>query len=1115
MQAVYATTGKRGDCHWLVALFLAVCFLARTGALAQTNFATLTTDGGWCWFSDPRAIFYHGTLYYGYVRGSDGYTGLNTFNLQTGTTTNLWLSSLTAVDDHNVPGIQIREDGTLLVLWARHGSDTFFSYRQSTSTNPVSPANWGPEQQTATVSGLTYCNPYQLTNESGKVYEFSRDLNYNPTVFSSTDGGNTWSAPQLMIKTGTGSTRPYVKYCSDYNSRIDVLYTDAHPDNYTTSLYEMYYQGGAFYQTDGTFLTNYATLPLQHDAGQHGTVVYQYNAAASSDPNQWIATARAWCWDMAYQTNGAPVCVFQVKVDAVTGTAWSDARIYYYYARWTGTSWQKRFIAQAGRPLYNGQPDYGGGIGIDPKDINTVYFSSDAANPLDLSTTTNVPLGSHYEIWKGVTADGGLTFTWSAVTTNSTVDNCRPYVPRRFGGEPCVLWWRGVYNSYLSFSSAIVGLFTTAVPTPVVTVPAATPMPRLAKANNTVNLNLTNSWVGGMVPNTGYVALWDSTVTGANTVALGANASWSGICVTNPGGAVTIGAGNTLTVGSSGIDLSGAAAGLAINSGLILGAGNQAWNVTNGQALTISGAFTRGGGASLVIGGGAGGVAFNPSLSYGLVGPWAVIKNAGTAANNSTNGFTYATTSGGKLVPYIGATALTTGFGWTSTNPSSQNYDISAVGAVIGVPRTCNTIRYTGVAGTQTFGNGGTIPLTNNGILNAGSGTLTLAKGSSTGELAIGANNEMVLNAASAGITISLPIIGTGGAVTVTGSGANAVTLSGVNTYTGGTILDAGTLNLGNASALGGTSGPLTVNGGSLDLGALAPVVGAVVITGGTILDGTLTGASFAVTNAGAVTVSANLAGASAGLIKNGNGPLTLSGANSYAGNTMVYAGALAVNGNLGTGLISVTGGTLAGAGTIAGPVTVQTGGSLAPGADTGSIGGLTINNSLTLLSGSVTVVKVDKTGDGIVNDQITGLTNLVCGGTLIVTNIGATPLAAGDTVKVFSSARYGGNFTSSNLPVLSAGLAWTNRLAVDGTLAVVSNVSAVLTNLVWSVTGTNLSLVWPADHQGWRLQTQTNSLNNGLGTNWVTVPNSTNVTGMLIPIAGNNGCVFFRLASP
>jgi len=432
-------------------------------AVAQTNFATLTSDGGWCWFSDPRALFHNGTLYFGCVR-SDGHSVLNTFNLLTGKMTNLWVSSLTEFDDHDVCGLQVRQDNTLLALWSRHGGDTFFSYRQSTSTNPVSPSDWGAEQQANTVSGTTYCNPYQLSAEGGKIYSFSRDLNYNPTVFTSSDNGNTWSAPTLMIKTGTGSTRPYVKYCSNYSNRVDVLYTDAHPDAQTTSLYEMYYQGGAFYQTDGTFMTNFSQLPILHDSGQRGAVVYQYNTAATVDPNQWIANARAWCWELAYQTNAAPVCVFQTKVDAVTGSAWSDARIYYYYARWTGTNWQKRFIAQAGRPLYNGQPDYGGGMGLDPQNVNTIYISSDAANPFDLTTTTSVPLGAHYEIYKGVTTDGGLTFAWSAITTNSTMDNCRPYVPRRFGGEPCVLWWRGTYNSYTSFYVSVVGLFTTAVP---------------------------------------------------------------------------------------------------------------------------------------------------------------------------------------------------------------------------------------------------------------------------------------------------------------------------------------------------------------------------------------------------------------------------------------------------------------------------------------------------------------------------------------------------------------------------------------------------------------------------------------------------------------------------
>ena len=337
---------------------------------------------------------------------------------------------------------------------------------------------------------MTYANPFQLTNEGGIIYNFARYLNYNPNVFTSTDGGTTWSTPQIVIQTGTGGTRPYVKYCSDGSQRIDLIYTDAHPDNTPTSLYHLYYRNGAFYQTDGTFLKSFTNLPILHDSGERGSVIYQYSDAAQSDPNQWIPTARVWGWEIAYQTNGAPVCVFQAKVDNVTGPSWLDARIYYYYARWTGTNWQKRFIAQAGRPLYNGQPDYGGGMALDPLDPNTIYLSTDAANPFDLSTTTNVPLGANYQLWKGVTADGGLTFTWQSITGNATEDNLRPYVPRRYGGEPCVLWFRGLYSSYTSFSAEIVGLFTTKVPR---VYPGGT---WIADADG--NWSDTNNWSGGV-----------------------------------------------------------------------------------------------------------------------------------------------------------------------------------------------------------------------------------------------------------------------------------------------------------------------------------------------------------------------------------------------------------------------------------------------------------------------------------------------------------------------------------------------------------------------------------------------------------------------------------------
>ena len=312
--------------------------------------------------------------------------------------------------------------------------------------------------------GLTYSNPYQLAAEAGKVYDFCRDLNFNPTVLTSTDAGATWSAPQLFIKTGTGGTRPYVKYCSDYFSRIDFLYTDGHPRDLNNSLYHTYYANGALYQTDGTFLKSFGAIPLLHDSGERGTVIYQYSAADTSDPNDHIPAGRAWCWEIVYQTNGWPACVFSVQRDGVAGSDWTGDRIYYYYARWTGTNWQKRFIAQAGRPLYSSEDDYAGGIALDPEDPSVVYVSTDAATPFDLTTISNVPLAAHFELYQGRTTNGGLSFAWTALTTNSTVDNFRPYVPRNRRGVPALIWFRGSYPTFTSFTTSVVGLFTNEFP---------------------------------------------------------------------------------------------------------------------------------------------------------------------------------------------------------------------------------------------------------------------------------------------------------------------------------------------------------------------------------------------------------------------------------------------------------------------------------------------------------------------------------------------------------------------------------------------------------------------------------------------------------------------------
>ena len=65
------------------------------------------------------------------------------------------------------------------------------------------------------------------------------------------------------------------------------------------------------------------------------------------------------------------------------------------------------------------------------------------------------------------------------------------------------------------------------------------------KANDTDNLNLGTSWVGGVVPGASDVAVWDSTVADVNntTNALGANTAWGGVKILNPAGNILINVG--------------------------------------------------------------------------------------------------------------------------------------------------------------------------------------------------------------------------------------------------------------------------------------------------------------------------------------------------------------------------------------------------------------------------------------------------------------------------------------------------------------------------------------------------------------------------------------------
>ena len=140
--------------------------------------------------------------------------------------------------------------------------------------------------------------------------------------------------------------------------------------------------------------------------------------------------------------------------------------------------------------------------------------------------------------------------------------------------------------------------------------------------------------------------------------------------------------------------------------------------------------------------------------------------------------------------------------------------------------------------------------------------------------------------------SVSAILAGTAGLNKTT---AGTVTLSGVNTYTGTTTITEGTLAYGITNAI--STGAVTVNGATavLDLGAShTDSVGAVILDGGGSITGTgtsaLTGtAAWDVRNG---SVSAILAGTQA-LNKTTAGTVTLTGANTYSGITTVGGGTL------------------------------------------------------------------------------------------------------------------------------------------------------------------------------------------------------------------------------
>ena len=437
--------------------------------LVKGNLIQFNDNGGWCWFQDERAIVdsLGGKLIVGSIAnnqgvggtGRDGDVDVVFFDLQSRTSQMFLLakgnSNFSGSDDHNAPAFLLRPDGKYLSMYAGHNNNYSSYYRV------YGAGSWGPQQvfdwnAALKASGganfaTTYSNLFYLSAE-GRTYNFSRGNNKSANIMVSTDMGNSWTyGGQLVMNGNVGYVNGYLKYWSNGLDRIDFVCTEYHPRDFPTSIYHGYVKGGKSYRTDDTLVDNSIMDTTYIPTSDKFTRVFANGTVTHGD-----TLYRCWIIDVQRYDDGTVATLVSARANnnqqaAYSATSPVNPDHDFVYCRYDGTKWNSTYLGKAGLKLYVSEEDYTGLGALCPNDPNTIYIST----PYDPRDNTN--LGIH-EIFKGVTADHGATWTWTAITRNSVRDNLRPIVPAWDKNNTALLWWRGTYLSAQLFDAAVVGI---------------------------------------------------------------------------------------------------------------------------------------------------------------------------------------------------------------------------------------------------------------------------------------------------------------------------------------------------------------------------------------------------------------------------------------------------------------------------------------------------------------------------------------------------------------------------------------------------------------------------------------------------------------------------------
>ncbi|MFZ2278158.1 MAG: autotransporter-associated beta strand repeat-containing protein [Prosthecobacter sp.] len=536
-----------------------------------------------------------------------------------------------------------------------------------------------------------------------------------------------------------------------------------------------------------------------------------------------------------------------------------------------------------------------------------------------------------------------------------------------------------------------------------------------------------NSYTGATTINGGVLSI-SSLANGGSASGIGAatnavtNLVLNGGTLQYTGGAVSTS--RVFSVGTaagSALDSSGSG---AVN---FTSVGIMGFNSQNGaRTLTLTGTNTGSNTISILIGDNSGATAITKS-------------GAGTWLLSGSNGYTGVTTINSGVLKAV-----------TLFNGGSN----SSIGAAASISTNLvlngGTLQYTGIGSStdRLFSVG-----ISGGTLDAsGSGTVNFTNTGSMGFNSQSGARTLTLTGTNTGSNTLAAVIGNnGGSTSLTKSGAGTWMLSGANTYTGATLINAGKLQAGGSYVFSNSSAVTLESGAILEINGFTNAIG--TLSGsGTVQNGTSTGATL---NSGG-TLSTTFDGliqnggsAFLAFNKNGSGTLTLTGANTYTGGTVVSAGVLSVSSLANGGVASNIGAASNAASSL-----ILNGGTLRyTGAAVSTDKLFTVTTSGGTLDSSGTgAVNFTNTGSMGFNSQ-SGARTL----TLTGTNTGNNTIAAaigdngGATALVKSGAGtwvLTGTNTYSGTTTVSAGVLQVGSGSTTGTLgsgAVTNNASLVV----------------------------------------------------------------------